>query len=744
MSKNVERLKELLFDTETSALQDIARRLDTFAEGETKSKDELARRIDGISQSEAEAREALQRKIESIAELDASARDELRQQLNEVYTHAGTTEQLTHSVTQIISEVLRRAEVDRHAELSQSLAPLLVSTIKTELRNSQDQMVEALYPITGRLVKAYVASAIQDLTVQMNRRVEQNALMLRLQSLVSGRSVGELALANSHDFAVTELFLIRRGSGALVAHWPETAGTGREHAVSGVLAAVNEFANEAFSATESSLRHVDLGNEIVYLRASPIYLLAARCTGQAPETIAQSVDDALVSAVERQLAIDSISVPGTDTSAKSSAELADVGQNLSSAISDQVNAHRRASTKGSIKFLAALILLPMAGWLAWTWYSDFAVARTRLAAERIVAADPAMLGYPIGIAISAANKTITISGLTPSQNAKQRIVNDVRTGLPESRVIDEMSVVAGSGIVVPDVGPELANVRREIAATRLAYERNELSRANKRAANSIDRAVTDLRLASEQKVDGISGDSLTQIANDLASARGDIDKIASAGNFAELQPVYVALNARLTAEADKILQAIGAPATSVRATTTTADTSPSAALDNFAAEAERVAALASAVAAAKFLRPPPPVAIPPPPPKIIAYQPSPRERLEAFVRSHAVFFSADLDYRDTDPTARWLDELAKLTNDAKVSLRIVGYTDETGPSGRNVELAQQRAGKVRDDLIARGVGNNRLITVGRASALDLSDVRGTGTPNRRVEFEIAFEGEIQP
>ena len=194
MSQSVERLKELLFDNETTALQD------------------LSRRVDGLSQSESQARDALQLKIDGIAELDARARDELKKRLDEVYNQAGNTEQLTNSVTQIISEVLRRAEVERHAELSQSLAPLLVSTIKTELRNSQDQMVEALYPITGRLVKAYVASAIQDLTVQMNRRVEQNALMLRLQSLVTGRSVGELALANSNDFAVTELFLIRRGS----------------------------------------------------------------------------------------------------------------------------------------------------------------------------------------------------------------------------------------------------------------------------------------------------------------------------------------------------------------------------------------------------------------------------------------------------------------------------------------------------------------------------------------------------
>lgn len=742
MSQSVERLKELLFDSETSALQDLARRLDSIVEGDRRSKEELSRRLDELLQAESQARNALHSRIEGIAELDARSRDELRLKLDEVYTQAGTAEQLTTSVTQIISEVLRRAEVERHAELSQSLAPLLISTIKTELRNSQDQMVEALYPITGRLVKSYVASAIQDLTVQMNRRLEQNALMLRLQSLVTGRSVGELALASSNDFAVSELFLIRRGSGALVAHWPDNGdGTGREHAVSGVLAAVNEFANEAFSATEASLRHVDLGGETVYLRASPIYLLAARCTGQAPEAIAQSVDEALVSAVERQLQIDSISIPGTDTKARATAELADVGHSLASEIASQVNSHRRASAKGAIKFLATLILLPVVGWLAWTLYGQFIVSRTQTTAERVIASDPAMLGYPIGISIGGIGKTVTISGLVPSQRAKSRIVNDLGTQLPASSIVDEMSVVAGSDIVVPDVSPALESVRREIASTRTDIERNELSRTNSRASNRLERAVTDLRSAVEQKPDGIAVESLARITDNLTAARAEINKIASTSTLASLLPKYQDLTKRLHTAADGILLAIGAP-DAAHEHSIAGDDTPDASLQKFSAAAEHVAALASTIVAAKYLRPAP-VAVPTPPP-VAKVQPSPRERLEAFAKAHAIFFSTDLDYRDSEATARWLTELATLAKAAQVTLRLVGYTDETGNNVRNVSLAQQRATKVRDELITRGVSADRILSVGRASALDISDIRGAGTPNRRVEFEIAFEGEAQP
>ena len=304
MSQSVDRLKELLFNTETHALEELARRIDGITQTEARTRADLTERIDTAAVMETRARDDLIRRVDGIAASDARARDEFKMKLDEVYARAGNTEHMTASVADILGDALRRAEVDKHMELSQTIAPLVVTTIKAELRNSQDEMVEALYPITGRLVKSYVAAAIKDLTDQMNRRLEHNPLMLRLQSLTTGRSVGELALAGTQDFDVKELYLIRRGSGELVAHWPEKAISGREHAMSGVLAAVNEFANDAFSADQSCLRQIDLGGEEVYLRGSPIYLLAARCSGQAPKSVEQTLDDAFLSAVEAQHSID--------------------------------------------------------------------------------------------------------------------------------------------------------------------------------------------------------------------------------------------------------------------------------------------------------------------------------------------------------------------------------------------------------------------------------------------------------
>lgn len=737
MSQSVERLKQLLFDDEAVALQELSRRIDGVAEVEQRSRDDLARRIEGL------------------AAIDAKARDELRQVIDAVYARAGDTERMTASVSEIISEALRRAEVSKHSELSQTIAPLIVTTIKAELRNSQDEMVEALYPITGRLVKSYVASALKDLTDQMNRRLEQNPVMLRLQSLATGRSVGELALAGTQDFDVKELFLIRRGSGELVAHWPDSPMSGREHAMSGVLAAVNEFANEAFSADQASLRQIDIGGEEVYLRGSPVYLLAARCSGQAPQAIQQTLDDVFLSAVEKQHRIDAETAPYDDAAAAKTAALAEAGAALNSQITAQIADLHRPAGVGALKVLATLILLPLLGWLAWTWFADFRIASVRSTAERIVAADPAMRGYPSEISVTNSGRDLTVSGLTPSQQAKTRIVSDLQRSLPGVTLNERLSVVAGSGITIPDVTPELTRVRQELAGALGDVTRAAVVRSAMRAETRLTQASADLARAISVATDSSHADVLKSnraevnaILSEMKRIGGAADQSANGANAG----AYQALAQRLDALGNELLRSSNgetADAPSDRTAAKPADAALplDAAVELFAAGTERIAALASTVAVAKGLRPttivtaapPPPAPEPMPPP-----QPSPRERLDAYTRSHAIFFGSNLEYRNAETSARTLADLAQLMIASTALVRVVGYTDEVGAQNRNVQLAQDRAEKVRADLIGLGVPANQIVTVGRANAIDLSDTRGAASPNRRVEFEIGFEGEALP
>ena len=107
MSQSVERLKELLFDSEAQEIADLSRRID------------------------------------AVAEIDNRGREELKQKLTQIFDRVGTSERFATTVAGVLDQALRQAEVSQHAELSAAMAPLMLTTIKTELRNSQDEMVEA-------------------------------------------------------------------------------------------------------------------------------------------------------------------------------------------------------------------------------------------------------------------------------------------------------------------------------------------------------------------------------------------------------------------------------------------------------------------------------------------------------------------------------------------------------------------------------------------------------------------------
>ena len=710
MSQTVARLKELLFDSEAQALENLSRRID------------------------------------SVAAADETARTEIKNEIAGVIERAGTTERFTASVSEVLNDALQRAEVESHTDLSNTIAPLVVTTIKTELRNSQDEMVEALYPITGRLVKAYVASAIKDLTEDMNRRLEQNAVMLRLQSLATGRSVAELALAGTQDFAVEELFLIRRGSGELIAHWPEVSGNGREQLMSGVLAAVNAVANEAFAADDSSLRQIELNESTVYLRGSPLYLLAAKCSGVAPKGAEQLLDEAFLDAVEKQHNAEAL--PADEASAWHKRLIGDLGQDLRDRIAEQKSAIARPAGN-PLKTLAILILLPIIGYLGWTWANAFANNRTRETAERVIMATAAMQGYPARLNVANFGRTLTVSGLAPSAAVKEKVLSRLTLVLPRTAIQDELTVVPGSDITVPDLSPEIDKVRTRVVEVESELKLAALRRLGERAARRLSAAGQDLSRAAAADTNKArakaleeSAVSVAALTKDVASAAGTIAKRSAAGDetTAQTTAVLTALAERTGRTLNGVLAALGESPDDSNVPRPSADAgAPDIAAEALASGAERLGAVASAALLAARLTPEPP---PPPPPPPQIPKPSARDLLKEAASRSAVFFSNGAEYRDASAAARTLDALVPLLKDAKTLLRVVGYTDVAGTAPGNVTLAGERAEKVRQDLIARGAPASFVTSVGRAEAKDLSGGQGPDSPNRRVEFEIGFDGEI--
>lgn len=442
-SHGVSRLKELLFDSENQALLELARRVDALAELDSAERKRLFTELSALTAAERQERLAL------------------LERMNGLYDRLGTREGLESSVAGVIDGALRKAEAERHDDLADAVSPLVVRTVKTEIRNSRDELVEALYPMTGRMVKAYVASAMKDLMDEVNRKIERNPFMLRVAALLTGRSAAELALAETQRTEIEELYLIRRGTGDLVGHWPESAApNNRDQVVSGVLSALNEFASEAFSDTGRSLRQIDIGPSQVYLRLSPLYLLAVRCKGSQHAAIERVIDDEFLAGLEKYAKLATAHAPREIPKPDNDGLLSGVGQSLAARIAEAEAAAAPPRIGAAVlKSLAWLIAVPLLAWFAWSSYVTYETDRVRTIARAVIDGNADLRGYPTRIVVTPRGRTLTISGLAPLAGTRERVIADLRAALPGREVVDEMAVVP-SGLA--DAEPLVRAVRKDL------------------------------------------------------------------------------------------------------------------------------------------------------------------------------------------------------------------------------------------------------------------------------------------
>ena len=219
-------------------------------------------------------------------------------------SRVGDAPRLEAATAEILVDALRRAEVAQHRELAAAIAPVVVAAIRSEIHNSKDMMVEALYPITGRLVAAAVANAFRELIESINRRldalVSTNQWKLRVKSLTSGRPMAEIALSQAMGANFQRILLFERGSGILLANWSANAGRAdNPELISGMIAAISEFAASVLSSQHGELRTLDLGASQVFLRASSQIVLAAETAGDLSRNDQHALDAAFLDLVDR-------------------------------------------------------------------------------------------------------------------------------------------------------------------------------------------------------------------------------------------------------------------------------------------------------------------------------------------------------------------------------------------------------------------------------------------------------------
>jgi OOP family OmpA-OmpF porin len=167
--------------------------------------------------------------------------------------------------------------------------------------------------------------------------------------------------------------------------------------------------------------------------------------------------------------------------------------------------------------------------------------------------------------------------------------------------------------------------------------------------------------------------------------------------------------------------------------------------DEPAAPAQRAA---PAPAAKPTPTPPAPklaaVAIPTPPPKTISVTPLAANQCQRTIDSalagRVMSFRSGSAWLNPQSNAMIADVAAALKRCGSYALEIGGHTDGNGTEGVNRAMSQERANRVREALIARGIPAGALMAKGYGSASPLRAGNMRDPANRRISFTVTRGG----
>lgn len=361
--------------------------------------------------------------------------DALQRSVSALDRRLGTDDRFCRAVADSLVVALKVAEIEQHRDLAGVMAPIVVAGIRREIAESKEVMVEALYPLMGRLVTTAVAHALRQLAEDLNRRLESKLsprlLKLRLRALLTRRPFAELVLAAAAEDRVERLLLLDRASGAVLATSvlrdgrvaAEEASSDALNLLGGLMAAIIEFADHALSEVNGELRTLDFGGQSVLLRVSPLYVVAAISSGPTSARLQQAVDDSFLTFLERDHAV-------------AASALAALHEVLHAAPPQP-----RGRSLGYLGIVALIIALGL-GWAgseAWLRGRQHGAQAAMLAS---IARSPELLGYPLDLVLDRGRSTLTASGLAPTPEAWAGVRRRLEEGFPGFRVEERLAIVS--------------------------------------------------------------------------------------------------------------------------------------------------------------------------------------------------------------------------------------------------------------------------------------------------------------
>lgn len=184
--------------------------------------------------------------------------------------------------------------------MPEKLGPAITKTLKVQIEESRDEVVQVLYPIMGQMIKKYIQKEIQILSEKIDLQIQKtfsfNSLIDVIKGLFNKKS-GKEIITEAYGSHIEEIFIIEKDSGLLLASYSKNKLIDQDM-ISGMLTAIKSFVEDAFNQGEQELETIEYDLYKIYLKSFNKFYIATVISGVFSASFKDQLDDLILEFVK--------------------------------------------------------------------------------------------------------------------------------------------------------------------------------------------------------------------------------------------------------------------------------------------------------------------------------------------------------------------------------------------------------------------------------------------------------------
>ncbi len=221
--------------------------------------------------------------------------DAIAQKVEALTNIVNQKQELSHKVDPIIDDKLDQFV----QEIPKTLGPTITEALKEEIKNSQDAVVEALFPIIGKMIKKYIAHEMKLLSENISRQTKKafsfKNWFRKTKASAHGIKEGDLAISDYAKPRLIQMFVIEKNSGILIADYsPLSEGTIDKEMIAGMLTAIKSFVEDAFHGGGQNLEMIEYELYTIHIQNFYSYYVAAVISGAYTMMFKEVLEDQII------------------------------------------------------------------------------------------------------------------------------------------------------------------------------------------------------------------------------------------------------------------------------------------------------------------------------------------------------------------------------------------------------------------------------------------------------------------